>query len=71
MNRNKSLEYFLLFGRTCIIVEDIPDEDFVDALWEADAFLTTEHLTPQEIVEKYGEILTKEQVQLIYGRDKI
>lgn len=71
MKRDKSFEEFLLFGRTCIRVEDIPDEEFMDALWESDAFLTTESLTVQEIIDKYGEILTKEQIQSIYGKNEL
>lgn len=71
MKNDKSFEEFLLFGRTCIRVEDIPDEDFVNMLFDAAAFLTTQQLTPLEIINKYGELLTKEQIQLIYERGKI
>lgn len=68
---DKSFKEFVLFGRTEVRIEDVSDDDFVDLLLDADAYVRTESLTPQEIIEKYGVILTEEQKQIIYEHNKI
>ena len=68
---DKSFKEFVLFGRTEVNINNITDEDFIDLLLSADAYVTKEALTPQEIIEKFSDILTDKQKQIIYEHNKI
>ena len=68
---DKSFKEFVLFGRTEVSINNITDEDFIDLLLSADAYVTKEALTPQEIIEKFSDILTDKQKQIIYEHNKI
>lgn len=68
---HESFKEFLLFGTTYVNIEDVSDEDYVDLLLSVDAYVTKETLTPQEIIEKYSEVLTDKQKQIIYEWNKI